>query len=107
MTPAQTISKSRKSGTWNGAGTRKCAGRLVSSAEAHLFGASDTLRAAGGPFLEVALRTEVDRDLAAAHAALGDDEFTAVWRAARSVPLDQTIAVALSPGPVPDPLRDE
>jgi hypothetical protein len=73
-------------------------------AAAHLFGASDTLRAAGGPFLELALRTEVDRDLAATHAALGDDEFTAVWRAGRSVPLDQTIAVALSTGPVPDPL---
>jgi non-specific serine/threonine protein kinase len=66
-----------------------------SGAAAYLFGASETLRAAGGPFLEVALRAEVDRDLAAAHAALGDDEFSAVWTAGRSAPLDQTIAVAL------------
>jgi non-specific serine/threonine protein kinase len=64
-------------------------------AAAYLFGASDTLQAAGGPFLDSALRAEVDRDLAAVHAALGDDDFTAVWRAGRSAPLDQTIAVAL------------
>jgi non-specific serine/threonine protein kinase len=81
-------------------------------AAAYLFGASDTLRAAGGPFLEVALRAEVDRDLAAAHAALGDDEFTAVWTAGRSVALDQTIAVALESAidealPVAGPLASQ
>jgi hypothetical protein len=71
-------------------------------AAAHLFGASDTLRMTGGPFLEVAMRTQLDRDLAAARAALGDAEFTAQWSAGRSVPLDETISAALgATTPVP------
>lgn len=64
-------------------------------AAAQLFGASDLLRSAGGPFLEETLRTDLDRDLAAVHAALGEDVFTAQWTAGRVKPLDQTIATAL------------
>jgi non-specific serine/threonine protein kinase len=61
---------------------------------AHLFGASDTLLSAGGPFLELALRTEHDRDLAAARAALGEDLFTTLWTAGRDLSLQQTIAMS-------------
>jgi hypothetical protein len=63
-------------------------------ATAYLFGASDALRTAAGPFLEETLRAEVDRDVAAARAALGDDEFSALWMAGRGAPLDHTICVA-------------
>src|SRR4051812_48403443 len=64
-------------------------------ADGYLFGASDASRTRERPFLEEALRTELNRDLAATRAALGDDEFSAVCTSGGSAALDQTLAIAL------------
>src|SRR5918993_1020083 len=58
---------------------------------AHLFGTAAALREDWGWPLPPSKRTEHDRTVAAAHGALGKEEFTAVWTRGHALPLKEAI----------------
>jgi predicted ATPase len=58
---------------------------------AHLFGTAAALREDWGWPLPPSKRTEHDRTVAAAHGALGKEEFTAVWTRGHALPLEEAI----------------
>jgi DNA-binding CsgD family transcriptional regulator len=61
---------------------------------ARLFGAAASVQEASGLPVEPAFRDVHHRDVAAARAALGEDAFTAAWKAGAVLPLEQAIAEA-------------
>jgi predicted ATPase/DNA-binding SARP family transcriptional activator len=65
---------------------------------ARLFGAAKALREEIGVPLLPSDRTDYDRDVAAARAALGEEAFTAAWAEGRAMSLNQAIAYALADG---------
>ena len=65
---------------------------------ARLCGAIEALLESIGTVLERAERARHDRTIAAARAQLGDATFSAMWGEGRAMPLEQTIAYALSEG---------
>jgi len=65
---------------------------------ARLLGAADARRAALGAPVPPADRPELDRAVAAARAALGDERFAAAWAAGRSLSLGQAVDEALAAG---------
>src|SRR5215211_6017797 len=58
---------------------------------AHLFGIAAALREDWGWPLPPSKRTEHDRTVAAAHGALGKEEFTAAWTRGHALPLEEAI----------------
>jgi tetratricopeptide (TPR) repeat protein len=58
---------------------------------AHLFGTAAALREDWGWPLPPSKRTEHDRTVAAAHGALGKEEFTAAWTRGHALPLEEAI----------------
>jgi non-specific serine/threonine protein kinase len=83
---------------------------MVASAEgrpaqsAQLFGVAHGLRETIGTPVEVVDRTDRDRALADARAALGEDEFAAAWAAGHAMELEEAIAQALQEtGATPPP----
>jgi predicted ATPase/Tfp pilus assembly protein PilF len=62
---------------------------------ARLFGAAEALREAIGAPLPPSDRTEHDRHVATARAALDEAAFAAAWAEGRALPLEQAIALAL------------
>jgi len=61
---------------------------------ARLAGAAASLRQLNGMPLEHHERADYDRTMATAHAALGDDAFTALWIQGRALSPEQAVAVA-------------
>jgi predicted ATPase/DNA-binding CsgD family transcriptional regulator len=61
---------------------------------ARLFGAAAAVQEASGLPVEPAFRDAHHRDVAAVRAALGEDAFTAAWKAGTMLPLDEAIADA-------------
>ncbi len=72
--------------------------RVASRAEqaARLFGAAAALRDAIGAPLPPSDQTDVDRGVAAARGAMGDEAFQAAWEQGRSMSLDQAVEEALA-----------
>jgi len=62
---------------------------------ARLYGASEALREGVGAPLGPAGREEVERDLAALRAALGDEAFDSAWSAGRAMTWEQAVGHAL------------
>jgi hypothetical protein len=69
---------------------------------ARLFGAAEGGRDAIGAPLPPAERSEHDRSVAAARAALGDEAFAAAWAEGRTMTFERAIAYALT-----EPLLEE
>ncbi len=65
---------------------------------ARLFGGVGVLRAAVGDPLSPAERARYDRNVAAVHAALGEDRFTMRWREGQAMTLEETITYARKRG---------
>jgi predicted ATPase/DNA-binding CsgD family transcriptional regulator len=87
-------------------GVASCIGGLagVAAAEgdaaraAGLFGAAEALREAIAFPMEVVDRAELDRDVAAVEAALGEAALRAAWSEGRAMPLEQAVEEALAGG---------
>jgi non-specific serine/threonine protein kinase len=62
---------------------------------ARLFGTASSIREAKGAPPPLADRAAQDRDVAAIHAALGDDMFTAVWTEGEKMTAEQAIAYVM------------
>jgi predicted ATPase/DNA-binding CsgD family transcriptional regulator len=65
---------------------------------ARLFGAAEALREAIAFPMEVVDRAELDRDVAAVEAALGEAALRAAWSEGRAMPLEQAVEEALAGG---------
>ena len=62
---------------------------------ARLFGAVETLRAAGGSFGLAFYRADYERAIGMARTALGQQRFESCWTAGRALSLDEAVAYAL------------
>jgi hypothetical protein len=66
---------------------------------ARLLGAAAALQAALGVALDTGARAEYERAVAAARAALGEEEFAAAWAEGRGLSPEQAVAYALEDAP--------
>jgi hypothetical protein len=65
-----------------------------------LFGAAESMREATGVSIPLDERVEYDRDVAAAHARLGDPAFATAWAEGRAMTPDRAVAYASGAEPL-------
>jgi hypothetical protein len=64
---------------------------------ARLFGAASVMREAALACFRSPCRSDRESSRAAVRAALGEEEFLALWAEGRATPLEQAVRVALEP----------